>query len=614
MRVLIIGLDAFDPNTFERLYERGRMPNLGKYVQLGGYSRFAVSNPPQSEVSWTSIATGLNPGGHGMFDFVHRNPANYALNVSLLPTQKGLAGTQFAYPYNARTIFDQTVSKGYPATVLWWPAMFPARIQSPVQSIPGLGTPDLLGRLGVGTLFTTNPEAAEGKERKTPVALLKSQGTDSYTGLLPGPMRKGKSGVEAATVDLQIEKSGTNAARVRLGKHTLDLQVGQWSPIVEISFKMGFLFSMKALTQLILTQVQPDVQLYVSPLQIHPLSSPWHYATPRGFVKKTWNECGPFLTVGWPQDTTALEDGFIGDAHFLDLCESIDRVREKILMYHLDHFKEGVLATVFDTLDRVQHMFFRDRPDIIDEWYVRLDDLIGRIVQKLNEKGIREKTKIVILSDHGFSEFSHKAHLNRWLLDQGYLAPKETKEAGHFGDVEWSKSQAYAIGLNSIYLNQVGREGKGIVETAEREAILRQLCDNLLQWRGTNGRSVVQKVWRQNEAFEGPLASYGPDIMVGFAPGFRASSQTGLGGWEKESLEPNNDHWGADHCINPEAVPGVIFTNQGLKNYPNPSYRDIPAITIGSTPDSSSSTPPPTSSGTEDEKVIEERLKSLGYL
>ena len=93
MRVVIIGLDAFEPRRFERLYEEGRLPNLARYVDVNAYARFAVSNPPQSEVSWTSIATGLNPGGHGMFDFVHRNPANYALNVSLLPTKSGIEVT-----------------------------------------------------------------------------------------------------------------------------------------------------------------------------------------------------------------------------------------------------------------------------------------------------------------------------------------------------------------------------------------------------------------------------------------------------------------------------------------------------------------------------------------
>ncbi|MFN2144365.1 MAG: alkaline phosphatase family protein [Anaerolineales bacterium] len=83
MKTIIVGLDAFDPKYFEALHEKGKTPHLSKYVERNGYSRFKISNPAQSEVSWTSIATGLNPGGHGMFDFVHRNPKNYSINVSL---------------------------------------------------------------------------------------------------------------------------------------------------------------------------------------------------------------------------------------------------------------------------------------------------------------------------------------------------------------------------------------------------------------------------------------------------------------------------------------------------------------------------------------------------
>ncbi|MCP4423682.1 MAG: hypothetical protein GY803_04235 [Chloroflexi bacterium] len=614
MRVLIIGLDAFEPGTFERLYENGRLPHLSKYVTDGGYSRFAVSNPPQSEVSWTSIATGLNPGGHGMFDFVHRDPATYALNVSLLPTKSGFGGTQFAPPFSARTIFDQAVAQGYPATALWWPAMFPARAQSPVRTLPGLGTPDILGRLGVGTFFTTNGDMGDENGRKIPVVTLQKQSGGRYEGALVGPMRKKRGGAAASTTPLYVERIGDQSVRVQVGKQTLDLLEGQWSPIIEVSFKVGRFISIKALTQLTLSQARPDIHLYALPLQIHPLHSPWRYATPRGFVKNTWKAHGPFLTLGWPQDTTALEEGCISDAQFLALCDSIISARENVLMHHLAQFREGILATVFDTLDRVQHMFWRDRPDLIDEWYVKLDALAGRIERRLEELGAKDKTKIVILSDHGFAGFEYKAHLNRWLLERGYLTPQEAGGAGSFQNVDWSQSQAYAIGLNSVYLNMQGREGKGIVTAAEKEATLKRLCDELLQWKGKGGTAVVQKVWRQSEAFEGPLAQYGPDIMVGFAPGFRASAQTGLGAWEKNSLEPNRDHWGADHCINPEAVPGVIFASEGLGDFPDPSYRDIPALTIGSAPDASGAAPPPTSSGGEDEEAVEERLRSLGYL
>jgi hypothetical protein len=119
----------------------------------------------------------------------------------------------------------------------------------------------------------------------------------------------------------------------------------------------------------------------------------------------------------------------------------------------------------------------------------------------------------------------------------------------------------------------------------------------------------------QEQAFDGPLAEYGPDLLVGYAPGFRASQQTGLGNWMERSVEPNVDHWGADHCMYAAAVPGVIFTNHNyLKNFPRPSYRDIPALAIDAQLDHSKVLPPPSSGGQEDEATVQERLRSLGYL
>ncbi|MCK4786069.1 MAG: alkaline phosphatase family protein, partial [Desulfobacteraceae bacterium] len=109
MKTILVGFDAFDPRFFERLHNEGKVPNLSKYLVSPKYSSFQVANPPQSEVSWTSISTGLNPGGHGLFDFVHRNPDSYGLFVSILPTKSSLLGTQFSPPHKAETIFDSAV-------------------------------------------------------------------------------------------------------------------------------------------------------------------------------------------------------------------------------------------------------------------------------------------------------------------------------------------------------------------------------------------------------------------------------------------------------------------------------------------------------------------------
>ncbi|MBN1875713.1 MAG: alkaline phosphatase family protein [Anaerolineae bacterium] len=615
MRTIIIGLDAFDPTMFERLSGQGKLPNLTRYVEAGGYARFEVANPPQTEVSWTSIATSLNPGGHGIFDFVHRDPQTYTPYVSLLPTKRGVGGIQFVPPYTARTIFEEATRQGFPSTALWWPAMFPARLELPVRMLPGLGTPDIQGRWGVGTLFVTG--AALGNDdgdRKIPVESLERHSKDRYSGVLKGPARKKRGGSEQAVLPFQLDLTDGKSARLRIDKCTLELVEGEWSPIIELSFKVGALFRVRVLTRVILSQIQPDVRLYILPLQLHPLHSPWRYATPGPFVKETWMACGPFLTLGWPQDTTALEEGCITDDQFLALCESIFETREQVLMRQLERFREGLLASVFDSLDRIQHMFWRQRPDIVGAWYVKLDGLIGRVVEQLGGAGA-DRTRFLVVSDHGFANFDYKAHVNRWLVEHGYLVPQQGNQSHSLKGVDWSQSQAYAVGLNSVYVNLVGREGRGAVLPDQCKALSNRLRDELLVWRGPDDRPVAQEVWLRDEVFEGPLATYGPDIVIGFSPGYRASAETGLGKWKDVNVEINRDHWGGDHCIASPEVPGVLFSNQDLRNYPHPSYRNIPALTIGAELDSGGSTPPPTQSfGEEDQEVVEERLKSLGYL
>ena len=612
MRTLILGLDAFDPSVFERLSSLGKLPNLGRYIQIGGYSRFGVANPSQSEVSWTSIATGLNPGGHGIFDFVHRDPATYSLYPSLLPTKRSLGGTQFASPFTARTIFDQVASQGYPATSLWWPATFPARLESPVRTIPGLGTPDIQGKLGVGTLFTT---ALKGPMQvgKTPNEPLRADGKDRFRGILNGPKQQTRGGVQTSALEFQIDRIDENSARLMIGSGTFDLKLGSWSPIFEVSFQLGRLISVQALARVLVGQLQPDLRLYFLPLQLHPLHSPWHYATPGGFVKETWQAKGPFLTLGWPQDTTGLEDGCITDEQFLDLCESIDRTRENVLMHHLRSFREGLMGIVFDSLDRVQHMFWRDHQDVIENWYMKLDALVGRVEAQLAAVSTKEPTRFFVVSDHGFARFDYKVNLNRWLLEKGYLSSSASDGAGKLQDVVWNKTQAYAVGLNSAYLNLAGREGKGTVIQAQQEQLENQIREELLGWQGPNGSPVVRQVWRRADVFEGKLIEYAPDLVVGFTPGFRASQENGLGNWSPHSVEPNHDHWGADHCIDPTTVPGVIFSDTGLADFPNPTYRDVPALTIGAAPDPNRATAPAPYSD-EDQEIVEERLRSLGYL
>ena len=608
MRTVMLGFDSFDPVQFERLYESGKTPNLARLADAGGYSRLEVCSPPQTEVSWTSIATGVDPGSHGIFDFVHRDPLTYLPYVSILPTRQSKVGEQFLPPYTTKTLFHEAADQGYPSTALWWPALFPARPEFPVNTIPGLGTPDIRGQLGVGTYLTTEPV----EKKKVRVVKLESLGKGKFRSHLEGPQTKTRSGVEAILQPLDLEILDDHSARLIIGKQSLDLSLGKWTPIFEIQFPAGFGMSLHAITQAILTEVKDRVCLYFLPLQIHPLHSTWHYATPASMVKDAWKNAGPFLTLGWPQDTNALEDGCISDDQFLSLCDSIFQSRRAVFFRRLDQFKEGVLACIFDCLDRVQHMFLRQDEEQARLWYIKLDQFVGEVQQRMESLG-QQKARLLVLSDHGFRPFEHKIHLNSWLAENGYLTVQNPSNGADLSKVDWEKSKAYAVGLNSLYLNLAGREGRGSVQLSELESTLAEIRSKLLNWKDKRAEPVFSRVLFKHEAFNGPYTKLGPDLVLGYAPGFRASSETGLGKIGPAPMEANHDHWGADHCIDSNMVPGVLFSNKSLKDMPGLSFRDIPYLALGTHLDQSY-IKPPSQSGSHGQKDLEERLKGLGYL
>ena len=605
MKTLIIGFDSFDPNVFEELAGRNQVPNLEKFLEHGGYSRLEVCSPPQTEVSWTSIATGADPGGHGIFDFVHRDPATYVPYVSILPMRKTAVGEQFVPPYTAKTFFEEAAEMGYPATALWWPAMFPARPELPVMTLPGLGTPDIRGQLGVGTLFTS----ADESKKKTAVVRLNVNGKDRYQAQLPGPQTSGRDGPRTISLPVAVDVIDANTARLTIENQQVELQLGKWSDIVELRFKAGMLFNIHAITRFILVDLQDAVRIYALPLQIHPLHTTWHYSSSGSFAKKLWKDVGSYLTLGWPQDTTGLEEGCITDDQFINLCAQIFDRRIQILSYLMYNFKEGVLASIFDDLDRIQHMFFHNRMDIVHGWYRLLDEYIGTVQQHVTQWS--GKHRFLILSDHGFADFRKKIHLNRWLLENHYLAMKNGSD--DLTSVDWSRTKAYAVGLNSIYLNVAGREGQGIIAPQEIEGLLSELSRKLLDWKDEDQTSILQRVRLKHETFNGPYTRFGPDLVLGYAPGYRASAETGLGKIPASTMEVNIDHWGADHCIESDAVPGVIFANRDLREFGKISFRDIPFLAIGKHLDQSHLKPPSEATG-QGQKDLEDRLKGLGYL
>ncbi|NLI02759.1 MAG: nucleotide pyrophosphatase, partial [Candidatus Fermentibacter daniensis] len=69
-RVVVLGLDGFSPEVARRLMAEGRLPNISRLAESGTLTELGTTCPGVSPVAWTSFQTGVNPGRHGIFDFL----------------------------------------------------------------------------------------------------------------------------------------------------------------------------------------------------------------------------------------------------------------------------------------------------------------------------------------------------------------------------------------------------------------------------------------------------------------------------------------------------------------------------------------------------------------
>jgi predicted AlkP superfamily phosphohydrolase/phosphomutase len=190
---------------------------------------------------------------------------------------------------------------------------------------------------------------------------------------------------------------------------------------------------------------------------------------------------------------------------------------------------------------------------------------------------VDENTTLLVLSDHGFAPYRHSFNLNTWLLNNGYIARKESLSGDvsvPFSDVDWSRTRAYGVGLNGLYLNIRGRERDGIVEPgAQADALLQELRQKLLEVRDPkDGSQVITRIDFASEAYQGPYARSGPDALVGYNRGYRAGWTTITGGFPPDVLEDNTNAWSGDHCMDFTKVPGVLLSNRKIA-------ADAPALT-----------------------------------
>jgi predicted AlkP superfamily phosphohydrolase/phosphomutase len=581
-KVIVLGLDGLEPSIVEAMLERGELPHFAKVRSGGTYSRLKTTYPAQTPVAWSSFATGCNPGAHGIFDFVSRDPQTYQpdLALSRFERPKSIFSQPRVVNMRQGVPFWQLLSQaGIPSVVLRCPCTFPPDAVKGV-TLSGVGVPDLRGGQGTGTFYTQD-KAAPARESEQVVHL--DSGDDLATYVI-GP--RNTSARPPADAHAEIRVRADRAAgklTIRTGGEpdVVEIAPGSWGPWVRIKFKLSMVLSVSGVVRFYARQLGPHIEFYASPVQFDPAAPIFPISSPATYAKELAGEIGMFSTLGMAEDHTGLNNGRFDEAAYLAQCDSVLAEREKMTFRELRRLHEGLFFVVFDTPDRVQHMFWRFRdpehpffePDLagefhrqVEEHYRRYDDLLRRVLEFVDEN-----TLLVVLSDHGFNTFRRAFHVNTWLCENGLLALEDNKTPGEelgegFSAVDWSKTYAYALGLGGVYLNRKGREGQGILEEgAEAERVRRAIQEGLKGLAdAATGRVAIHSVSRREEIYSGAHADKAPDLLVNYAPGFRVSWQTALGGMPRALFEDNTRRWSGDHIIDPETVPGILFLNRPM--------------------------------------------------
>jgi predicted AlkP superfamily phosphohydrolase/phosphomutase len=207
-----------------------------------------------------------------------------------------------------------------------------------------------------------------------------------------------------------------------------------------------------------------------------------------------------------------------------------------------------------------------------------MDALIGELLPAVDER-----TLLLVCSDHGFAPFARNFHLNTWLRDNGYLTLREsarTKEETAITDVDWSRTAAYGIGFNGLYLNLAGREGGGIISPEKAPALAARLARELEALTDPEtGRRPVARVYRRDDLYEGDATSQLPELLVGYTPGYRCSSPSVLGGTARATIDLNPWAWSGDHSMAHELVPGTLLASRPV-TLSRPSLLDLPVTLL----------------------------------
>jgi predicted AlkP superfamily phosphohydrolase/phosphomutase len=609
-QVVILGFDGADPTLAQKWMDEGKLPNLARLARTGTFVPLGTTNPPESPVAWASFATGLNPGGTGIFDFLKRDPKTYLPELALVKAKPPefafglipLRGPQITNERHGTPFYESVADAGFKSTILRAPLEFPPTPVPGGKLWSGLSVPDARGTWGTFFYFSTDltPWDVGDTEFGGRLVRLALKG-ETAKASIDGPVDPAAKTYRRVSVPVQFTVApDANTVTIHLDEHSETVQDRHWSPWFHVAFPITPFLSIHSICRFYVLEVYPDVRLYMSPLNFDPSAPAVPITYPKSYSAQLARRFGPFKTIGWWHDTWGLNEEKIGEGVFLDdLFQTMGKLQD-ITLWELKQDPPSLMVSIFTSTDSVSHMFFRlidpQHPrydpvlarkygDAILSVYERMDQVVGKVLSEM-----KPGATLIIVSDHGFHTWRWGFNTNTWLVENGFMALKNpnAKEKsynlaelfGHgsfFPNVDWSHTKAYSLGLGQIYVNLKGREKYGIVEPGPQEnELVEDIRQKLLAYRDPDTHEpVLEHVYLGTQIFHGPYMADAPDLQLNFRPGYRTSWQTALGAIPDGIVVANMMKWSGDHCSSdPSDTKGIFFSNRKLLT-PDPSITDI---------------------------------------
>jgi predicted AlkP superfamily phosphohydrolase/phosphomutase len=668
-KVIVLGFDGVDARYTEQFMNEGKLPNLAKLRAAGSYRPILPPIPAQTPVSWSTFSTGIDPGRTGIFDFLRRDPKNYMpvfasfeeIQEPLLFGSKNplvFGGGMFAlflviaavlfffgrkigglvllgagllfggaiyavvdrYIPDARPgvinrrqgipFWDAAAQAGKKATIVHVPVTFPATDFDEGHMLSGLGVPDMSGRIGKPFYFTSELDFKRGDSNEFSIEVVQLEDNKGVINTkIQGPPNRLFGDPPFITIPMTVTVADDRKSiTIDVSGQKIPLKPGEWTGWVNFVFPFNPLIKVHGISRFHLLSVEPEVKLYLSPINFDPRSLPpgFRISTPPKWAPELAKKHGLYKTIGWQIDTWAISEGFATEKIFWDDMEWTVQQSRKIFDANLQR-DDDLTVQVFEFPDRVAHVFWRiidpthpaydaklaaEWGDVLLRSYKLMDDIVGDAMRAAEQKN----AMLIVVSDHGFASYRRNAHYNTWLVLNGYLVLKSGVQVkdrdlemlfdqGQFWEnVDWSKSRAYSMGLGQVYINLKGREAQGIVEPgAEYDALKKELAERMVAMVDPEtGAHPVRRVIPREQAYHKFDPNLIPDLFVLNNDGYRVSWQTSLGGVPKVLFDDNKAVWSGDHCsLDPEIVRGIFFINRKLATPREPYIADVYPTVLG---------------------------------